>query len=271
MKKKIPTASADFKARVKRNVADNFDRSYHKYQAFEDRHRFFYSLALKLADCIRLQPESSVLDVGCGSGISAQALHERHACRVLGVDLSAKMVSQGLSRIRNPSIRLVVGDGERLIDQAAGRRFDYVLYNAAIFIMPDVDRTLQEAHACLRPGGKIAYSFYPELAGSADEDLLAVAFDRAGEPRPRFKVVTDYERAGQALETVCGNITHHRWERPLDLGFLKDFFSIPAQSASLFPGLAYEERLDKVDALLGTLAGEVAAGKIVWRMAEGTK
>jgi len=271
MQKRPQPVPADFKARVKRNVADNFDRSYRKYEAFEDRHRFFYTLALALAENIQLQPNSAVLDVGCGSGISARALNEKFTCQVLGVDLSARMVAAGQARIDSPDIRLVVGDGERLVRLAAGAQFDYVLYNMAIFIFPDVDQTLQEASACLRPGGKIAYSFYPELSGPGGADLLAVAFERLGEPMPRYKVVTDYDRTGQALERVCAKIVHHRWERPLDLAFLYDFFSIPAQSASLFPGLDYEGRVEKVSALLDTLADKTDTGKIVWRMAEGTK
>ena len=271
MPKPSPTAAADFKARVKRNVTDNFDQSCRKYQAFEDKHLLFYTLTLKLAECIQLQRETSVMDVGCGNGISARALNDHFDCRILGVDLSEKMVAAGRELCPEPEIELVVGDGEHLVELAAGRQFDYVLYNMALFIFPDVDCTLAEAGTCLRPGGKIAYSFYPELLGSGGEDLLALAFDRLGEPLPRFKVMTDYERAGQALERVCGNIRHHLWERPLDLAFLMDFFSIPAQSASLFPGLDYEDRLEKVTALMVTLDDEEGSGKVVWRMAEGTK
>jgi len=271
MSEQAQKPSEHFKTRVKRNVADNFDRSYCKYEAFEDRHRFFYTLALELAENIQLRPNSAVLDVGCGSGISARALNDRFACRVLGVDLSAKMVAAGLARIDSPDIRLVVGDGERLVRLTAGARFDYVLYNMAIFIFPDVDRTLQEACACLRSGGKIAYSFYPELIGPGGTDLLAVAFQRLGETMPRYKVVTSYDQAVQALERVCVHTCHHRWERPLDLSFLKAFFSIPAQSTSLFPGLDYASRMERVNALLATLVGESDTGKIVWRMSEGTK
>ena len=262
---------AGFKEKVKRNVADNFDQSCRQYVAFEKRHRFFRTLALKLAEHIDLQPGTDVLDVGCGNGISALALNEQYACRVLGIDLSAEMVATGRSVCTDPDIQLVVGDGEHLVELAAGRKFDYTLYNASIFIFPDVDRTMQEAYACLRPGGKMAFSFYPAVVDRDGNDLLGKAFSRLGEPAPRFRVITDYTRASQALETLCGRITHYRWERPLDLAFLNDFFSIPAQSTSLFPGLEYDARIPKVRALLDTLTGETRQGKIVWRMAEGIK
>ncbi len=271
MTNKAETASVNFKKKVKHNVAENFNRSYRKYQVFEDKHRFFYTLALKLADSIDLRPETAVLDVGCGNGISARALNDRFACRVLGVDLSEKMVAAGQDLCDGADVRLVVGDGECLLEVAAGHPFDYVLYNASIFIFPDVDRTIQEAHACLRPGGKIAFSFYPELVGPEDEDLLREAFIRLGEPLPRYKVMTGYDQACRALALYCDEVARHEWVRPLDLGFLKDFFSIPAQSASLFPGLDYEARLQKATALLDTLSDVSEQGRIVWRMASGVK
>jgi SAM-dependent methyltransferase len=263
--------SEDFKKKVKRNVVDNFNRSYRKYQAFEDKHRFFCALALKLADSINLQPKTSVLDVGCGSGISAKALNDRFACRVLGVDLSEKMVAAGRTLCSSEDVCLMVGDGERLTDLVADRVFDYVLYNASIFIFPDVACTIREAFGCLRPGGKIAFSFYPELVGPGDTDLLAKAFERLGEPAPRFKVVTGYDRACLALERYCDGISRHQWVRPLDLEFLNDFFSIPAQSASLFPGQDYETRQERTAALFSTLADVDGQGRIVWRMVEGVK
>ena len=270
-------STEEFKNKVKRNVADHFDQSFQIYQAFEEKHRiifFFAGLALKLAESIGLQERSSVLDVGCGNGISARALNERFGCRVLGVDLSEQMIAvsfPGQVNCTSPAIRLIRGDGEKLSRIVGDQRFDYVLYNASIFIFPDVAATLDESFKCLRPGGKIAFSFYPQLLGEDDEDLLTVAFERLGEPQPKFRVITDYDKARQALAARCGNICHHQWERPLDTAFLQDFFSIPAQSASLFPGRDYEARRDRVGRLFAGLEDMMEKGRIVWRMAEGGK
>jgi len=261
----------DFIQKVKLNVAENFDQSCQIYQAFEDRHHLFADLAFKLAEYIGLQAGSKVLDVGCGNGISARVLNEQFACRVLGVDLSPQMVTFGRSAIDSEDIQLIVGDGEQLSALTQGALFDYVLYNASIFIFPDVNQTFGEAWACLQPGGKIAFSFYPELVGPGEKDLFAIAFERLGEPLPRFRMITDYAAACLALENRCGNIQHHCWQRPLDIEFLQDFFSIPAQSTSLFPGRDYTQRRDLVVRLFAGLAEGIDQGRIVWRMAEGCK
>ena len=260
-----------FKDKVKRNVAENFDQSFKIYQAFEEKHHFFSDLALKLAETIGVEVGSSILDVGCGNGISARLLNERFGCRVLGVDLSPKMIAAGRSLGDNADIHLRVGDGEDLSPVVADRRFDYVLYNASIFIFPDVTKTIQESYQCLRSGGKIAFSFYPQLIGEDKEDLFAVAFRRLGQPLSRFRVITDYSEASEALNHCCGNIRHHRWVRPLNIEFLEAFFSIPAQSASLFPGLNDEARRDLVRRLFATLGDMKGKGRIIWRMAEGAK
>jgi ubiquinone/menaquinone biosynthesis C-methylase UbiE len=262
-------ASKDFSTKVKANVTRNFDRSLSLYQAFENKHHFFASLASHLASWAGVRPGARVLDVGCGNGISSRVLNGKYGCRVLGVDLSTKMIDAGRKECDSDDIRLVVGDGERLTGLVGEDTFDHVLYNAAIFIFPDVDRTIREAAACLAPGGQIAFSFYPHLAGPADEDLLAEAFGRIGEPVPKFRVITDFDTACQALGQHCGPVRRHRWVRPLDIEFLQDFFSIPAQSASLFPGLGYEARRKKVTHLFSSLSGFAHEGSIVWRMARG--
>lgn len=264
-------SNGNFKEKVKRNVAENFDQSFRMYQAFEEKHTFFSDLALKLAETIGLKAGSSVLDVGCGNGISARLLNERFACRVMGVDLSKKMIDQGRLLCDAPDINLLVGDGENLPQVVGDRCFDYVLYNASIFIFPDVSKTIDEAFKCLRTGGKIAFSFYPQLVGDEDEDLFDVAFQRMGEPLPRFRVITNYAKACDALNQRCGPVRHHSWVRPLDIEFLQDFFSIPAQSASLFPGRGYDARRDLAGRLFATLGDMTENARIVWRMAEGVK
>ncbi len=261
--------SPEFCEKVKRNVATNFDQSLKRYQAFEDKHHLFADLTAALADWVGICPGSTVVDVGCGNGISARVLNARYGCRVLGVDLSSGMIAAGRRNLEAiDDIRLVVGDGENLAEVVGEARFDAILYNASIFIFPNVDRSIGQAAACLRPGGTIAFSFYPLLRGPDGEDLLDEAFRRTGQAAPRYRVITDYDMACQALENHCGEVAHHQWVRPLNLGFVKDFFAIPAQSASLFPTMDYPQRQDHVQRLFDAVSDIATHGSVVWRFAK---
>jgi SAM-dependent methyltransferase len=263
--------SNDFEKKLKRNVAENFNQSYHLYQSFEDKHRLFETLALALASFIELPERSDVLDVGCGNGISSRALNDKYGCRVLGVDLSEKMVEAGRSLCKSDDIRLVVGDGERLSSIVGRRRFDCVVYNASIFIFPEASRSIKEAAACLKPGGTIAFSYYPDIQDASGEDLLPRLFERIGRPTPKFRVIADHHQICRAIERYCGPLRHHSWRRPLDADFLIDFFSIPAQSASLFPGHDIIARQELVRRLFADLRAVAKRGSIVWRLGCGQK
>jgi len=43
------------------------------------------------------------------------------------------------------------------------------------------------------------HHFFYDLTVPAGDDLFAVAFQRLGEPLPRFRVITDYRKASSAL------------------------------------------------------------------------
>jgi ubiquinone/menaquinone biosynthesis C-methylase UbiE len=260
---------AGFGEKVKRNVTRNFDHSCRQYRWFEERYGFFTSLALQLAEQIGLRPGSEVLDVGCGNGVSARALNRHFNCRVLGVDLSPAMVADGMSAVASENIRLIVGDGERLGEIVAGRRFDYVLYNASLFIFPDVETALRQAATCLRPNGKIAFSYYPRLVAGSGADLIDTAFSRLQATPPRSRVITSFATAAAALAGCCRQVRRHEWRHPLDLDFIKDFFTIPAQSASLFPGHPYIERRGQVQRLFDAVRDLADDTTVIWRMAEG--
>jgi ubiquinone/menaquinone biosynthesis C-methylase UbiE len=258
--------------KIKQVVAGNFDKSFDRYQDFEEKHHFFADLTLHLAASCGLSKGCRVLDVGCGNGASAEVLSRELECQVVGLDLSPKMIENGRRRINDPRIRLEVGDAvnPQAILTETERNFDAALYNASIFIIPDAAKSLKAVAACLKPGATIGFSFYPQILNKEGADLFAPAFDRCDLPRPKTQVVTSYEKALKGLQACCKGISENVWERPFSREFLNDFFSIPAQSASLFPRLKYEERRQLIPKLFAALTDDAANAKIVWRLAAGT-
>jgi len=256
--------------KIKKVVAGNFDKSYDHYQAFEEKHHFFADLTLRLAAAAGLEEGSAVLDLGCGNGASAEILQRKLKCKIVGIDLSEQMIQSGRQRLTSPDIRLEVGDAVNPQATVGKQVFAAALYNASIFIIPDAVKSLQAAAACLAPGGKIGFSFYPQILAEEGTDLFPTAFDRCALPHPKMQVITSYEKALDGLRKCCHKVSESTWERPFDRDFLIDFFSIPAQSTSLFPRLQYAERRLLVPKLFTALENETATAKVVWRLAAGT-
>jgi SAM-dependent methyltransferase len=112
----------------------------------QDKSLFFYGrpyhafidvlLKEHRAKILSLIPEDSVvLDVGCGTGELALLLREAKACRVVGVDLSLRMVE--FARGRNPYSDVVFlhRDAADISDHAADH-FDYAILLQVLHELP---------------------------------------------------------------------------------------------------------------------------------------
>ncbi len=270
-------------SKIKQVVAGNFDRSFALYDDFEREYGFFAELARALATFAGLRAVGGsgrptpvrVLDLGCGFGTSSVVLAEEFGCEVVGLDISPGMVAYGRERLAASRVRLLFGDAcdpaSALAAAGVPEGFAAVFYNAAIFIIPEIEKSLAAAAKLLTPGGVIAFSSYPELLAADGADLFAPAFERCGLPRPKKQTITGWNAATAALADLCGAgaLREGSYEKPFDERFLIALFSIPAQSASLFPRLDYAARREAVAQLFTALRPEAENAKIVWRLAAG--
>jgi predicted TPR repeat methyltransferase len=86
---------------------------------------------------------STVLDLGCGSGLPVARNLARHGLRVTGVDASPTMIS--LCRARMPEQEWIVSDMRTI---ALNRRFDGILaWDSFFFLRPDDQRRMFEVFA----------------------------------------------------------------------------------------------------------------------------
>ena len=105
-----------------------------------------------------LAKKGHVLDLGCGTGRTANYLHEQ-GHRVYGLDISEPMIEQ--ARKNNPDILYLVRDMSNLTGFPNGL-FDYVIipFNSLDYVYPYEKRlkTLREVHRVLKTGGTFIYS-----------------------------------------------------------------------------------------------------------------
>ena len=98
---------------------------------------------------------ASVLDINCGIGIDAVALSQE-GYRVIGVDISPKMIQQALERankLRVKNVEFLLASFDDL-SSFTGKTFDLVLSNfGGLNCVEDLDAFAKQAVLVTKPGG----------------------------------------------------------------------------------------------------------------------
>jgi len=127
---------------------------------FRGRDPFFVQMREAYLDRMALDPEASVLEVGCGTGVVVRALARRPGFTgtVTGVDPSPVFIDAARKLAAEEGIvgrlQLEVGDGHAL--QFPDDHFDAVLVHTTISHVLDPLALLRECVRVLRPGGQLA-------------------------------------------------------------------------------------------------------------------
>jgi len=106
----------------------------------------------------RLEPGERVLDLGCGAGTDSlvASLMVAPEGSVTGLDMTPEMLAKaraGAEELGAGNMTFVEGEAERLpFDDA---KFDVVISNGVIDLIPDKDAVFGEIHRVLVPGGRI--------------------------------------------------------------------------------------------------------------------
>jgi SAM-dependent methyltransferase len=131
-----------------------FDTVAHEREKWRKRGAFYHS---ELEQYLRfiIPPNSSVLEIGCGTGELLASLNPR---RGLGIDISPRMVEA--AREKFPHLQFEVDDFEDLQIQ---EKFDYVVIVETIGHVDDIQTALSELHKVSRPDTRIIIVYYNYL------------------------------------------------------------------------------------------------------------
>ena len=130
----------------------------------------------EIPQLLNLSPNSSVLEVGCGSGGYALHLAEKIGCRLVGVDLNA-------AGVRNANQLAVARD---LASRANfeecdvsknlpfdDNSFDAVFSNDVLCHLPGRPKVLSEIFRILKPGGRVLFSDALVVGGMISHEEIA--------------------------------------------------------------------------------------------------
>ena len=112
-------------------------------------------VAADFVDWLRVPPQRTWLDVGCGTGaLTATVLAEADPSEVLGVDPSHGFLESARARIGDGRASFRVGDAESL--PVTDRQFDVVVSGLVLNFVPEPDRALAEFTRVAAEGGVVA-------------------------------------------------------------------------------------------------------------------
>jgi ubiquinone/menaquinone biosynthesis C-methylase UbiE len=245
--------------KIKLVVRKNFDESTETYDEFEKNHALFRTLTQHLARFCDIDEKMTILDVGCGTGASTFYLSEI-AHRVVGIDMSEGMLSVA-QKNRMPNTEFLLGDAETL-SEYLHNTFDAILYNASIFLMPSPEKTLEGARSIMKKGGVCGASYLLSLF-SSHIDIIE-EFRKSGHAQNGSFIHP--QNIKDAFLGVFGDYEEERVKIPVDMREAEEFYSIQAQSASLFPKKPYEERLLLVRNLFSHIREKYGEMELDWNL-----
>jgi ubiquinone/menaquinone biosynthesis C-methylase UbiE len=154
----------------------------------------------KLLDLVRIETSSRVLDVGCGSGLTACFVAETYGALVYGIDISEVMIDRARERAHRQGLTdwvdLQIGDVFELPFEDGW--FDVVIVESVLMPLPgDKGQAMKEMVRVLKPGGRMGanestldpavppeleakIAQHPAMYGTFTPDTLRCLFEEAG-------------------------------------------------------------------------------------------
>lgn len=133
------------------------------------------TLARARLDALRLGPFARMLDLGCGTGLTAEAMRDR-AEEIIGLDLSERMID--VCEEKDVFEGLYVGEAEAFLADNEETKFDLITACDVLPYLGDLDPLFSGAAANLLLGGIFAFSSETLSTGNSAGATYAVGRDQ---------------------------------------------------------------------------------------------
>jgi ubiquinone/menaquinone biosynthesis C-methylase UbiE len=136
-----------------------------------------------LIELCHIGKDKYVLDVGCGAGVTPCFIAKRYGCRVVGVDISERMIQRSQERVKREKladrVEFRVADAQDLPFEDAV--FDAVITESVTAFPEDKQKAVNEYVRVTKPGGYVGLNESiwlkvpppPEVVAWASQDVGA--------------------------------------------------------------------------------------------------
>jgi arsenite methyltransferase len=140
------------------------------------RHYGAWNATNELSALCHIEKGKSILDVGCGTGKTSSAFAKQRGCRVVGVDLSPRMIAWAKETAQREGVLNQVefrtADAKQLpFDDAT---FDAVICESVLALVPDKTKALHEFIRVCKPGGYVGMNETTWLTVPVPPEMQAV-------------------------------------------------------------------------------------------------
>ena len=148
-------------------------------------HWFFQKVLREYLDAMDIDAASTVLDMGCGTGVAARTVARRanFSGRVTGVDLSPYLVeaAKRLAEEEGLGSRVEFRSGDTRDLDAPNGRFDAVVAHTLVSHVQEALTVLKEAGRVVNPGGLIAVfdGDYASMTFALEDPVPSKKYDEA--------------------------------------------------------------------------------------------
>jgi arsenite methyltransferase len=121
------------------------------------KHMGGFEATNELLSLCHIEDAQEVLNVGCGIGVGSAYIARKYGCRVVGVDVSEKMVEWSRRRAREERVEAKVEfrTADVLDLPFEADRFDVVFAESVLVFVEDQARAIQECVRVTKPGGYV--------------------------------------------------------------------------------------------------------------------
>ncbi len=166
----------------------------------------------------------AVLDLGCGYGWHCSFAAKQGAARVLGLDLSRRMVEEAKKRNAEKQIEYRVCGIEEY--ESPETMWDCVVSNLALHYIEDIGSVFQKVHRTLKPGGIFLFNIeHPVFTAGVGQDWVYTQ-----EGKPQYWPVDNYFIPGERNTRFlgCDVAKQHHTLTQILMGLLNNGFLLEA-------------------------------------------
>lgn len=194
---------------IKQNIFDNdtFFEGYRKMRESDTN----YNDLLEQPAMRKLLPNllgKSILDLGCGYGHNCIEFVEKGATKVVGIDISEKMLA--VAKKESTDKKITYYNMSMTDIESLGEKYDFIYSSLAFHYIEDFDSFAKTMYNSLNDGGQILFSQeHPIITATIDGKGH---FNKDKNGNRISYTFSDYNRTGKRVSTwyVEGVVKYHR-------------------------------------------------------------